>query len=266
MKISATILLNGAPKRIQQVIKALEPIDEILIYNNRASEEVLSACRLFPNVRIVSGPFTGFGPTHNSASQLAQNDWILSIDSDEVPTPELIAEIQKTPLDPKTVYSIPRRNFYRGKWIRGCGWWPDHALRLYHKQHTQFSNVQVHEKVETQGMHVISLKNSLHHYSYENISDFLNKMQSYSALFAKEWVGKRKSNPCKAALHGFFAFFKSYILKGGLRDGYEGFLISAYNGHTAFYKYLKLYEINLSNLRCPDEKASLATSREEAQK
>lgn len=266
MKISATILLNGSPKRIQQVVKALEPLDEVLIYNNGASEEVLASCRPFPNVRIASGPFTGFGPTHNKASSLARNDWILSIDSDEVPTAELVEEIQNTALDPKRVYSIPRRNFYRGKWIRGCGWWPDQALRLYNKQHTQFSDAQVHEKVETKGMSVINLKNCLQHYSYDTISDFLSKMQSYSALFAKEWAGKKNSNPCKAALHGFFAFFKSYFIKWGIRDGYEGFLISAYNGHTAFYKYLKLYETNLSNLRCPDEKASFATSREETQK
>ena len=245
MKISVTILLNGSPPYINQIVKALRGFDEVLIYDNKASEESLFTCRLYPNVTIISGPFIGFGPMHNQASDRAKNEWILSLDSDEIPSSALIEEIQKTPLDPNCVYSIPRRNFYNGKWIRGNGWWPDYALRLYNKRYTQFSNAQVHESLETKKMHVITLKNCLEHYSYHSISDFLTKMQAYSSLFAKEWKGKKRSSPCKAALHGFFAFFKSYILKLGIRDGYEGFLISAYNGHTAFYKYLKLYEANL---------------------
>lgn len=245
MKISATILLKGSPIHLDSVIQALWGLDEVLIFDNGAEEKALAICQAFPNVKIVKGTFTGFGPTHNLASELASNNWILSVDSDEVASPELIKEIQSLSLEDKTVYALPRRNFYQGHWVRGCGWWPDKALRLYNKKTTQFSNLQVHESIETKGLKVISLKNCLNHYSYDSVSDFLKKMQSYSDLFAEEWKGKKKSSPCKAALHAWFAFFKSYILKGGFRDGYPGFLISAYNGHTAFYKYLKLYELNL---------------------
>lgn len=246
MKISATILLKGTPNHLKAVIQALSGLDEVLIYDNGAEETALNICKTFSNVRIVKGNFFGFGKTHNIASNHATNDWILSIDSDEEATLELIQEIQNLSLDNHTVYSIPRRNFYQGHWVRGCGWWPDKALRLYNKKITQFSNVKVHESIETKQLNVASLKACLNHYSYDSVSNFLTKMQSYSDLFAEEWKGKKKSSPCKAALHAGFAFFKSYVLKGGIRDGYSGFLISAYNGHTAFYKYMKLYEINLS--------------------
>lgn len=245
MKISATVLLKGAPLHLQAVIESLQAMDEVLIYNNGADPVALDVCSKYANVNMVEGNFFGFGPTHNIASSLAKNDWILSIDSDEVASPALIDEIQSLDLDSKTVYSIPRRNLYNGQWIHGCGWWPDHAYRLYNKTKTQFSGVLVHESINIKGLQVKTLSNPLLHYSYDSVSDFLTKMQVYSDLFAKEWSGKKKSSPCKAALHGFFAFFKSYILKGGIRDGYAGYLISSYNGHTAFYKYLKLYELNL---------------------
>ena len=266
MKISATILLKGTPRHIEAVIQALVSLDEVLIYDNGADNQTLNTCKTFSNVRIIKGEFFGFGKTHNLASNLASNDWILSIDSDEVATPELIKEIQNLSLHDKTVYSIPRRNLYRDHWVKGCGWWPDKAFRLYNKKFTQFSSAQVHESVETKNLNVTSLKSCLNHYSYDSVSDFLKKMQSYSDLFAEEWKGKKKSSPCKAALHAGFAFFKSYILKWGIRDGYSGFLISAYNGHTAFYKYMKLYEMNLSMRLCPDEKANLSRSLEDAQK
>ena len=41
-----------------------------------------------------------------------------------------------------------------------------------------------------------------------------------------------------------FAFFKSYILQRGFLAKKEGFIISLYNANTAFYKYLKLEELN----------------------
>lgn len=244
MKISATILLKGFPPHLHRVVSSLQQLDEVLVYSNEADMGALAMLGGFPNVRIVVGDFFGFGPTHNYASEQAKHDWILSIDSDEVASEALIAEIQLLKLDPMTVYTIPRRNLYKGKWIKGCGWWPDYALRLYNKKNTCFSNAQVHESIETRGMKTVKLKNFLEHYSYNSISDFLVKMEVYSDLFAKEWVGKKKSSPLKATLRGAFAFFKSYILKGGIRDGYAGYLISSYNGHTAFYKYLKLYEAN----------------------
>ena len=138
MKISATILLKGAPKHLETVIQALQGLDEVLIYDNGAHEAALAVCHAFPNIRVVKGEFFGFGKTHNIASELASNNWILSIDSDEVVSEELQDEIKSLSLDDCTVYSIPRRNFYKGHWVRGCGWWPDKAQRLNNKQIKQF--------------------------------------------------------------------------------------------------------------------------------
>ena len=244
MKISVTILLKGQPCHLEEVLAALQGFDEVLIYDNGASPEALQICHKFSNTEIKEGPFLGFGPTHNQATAFAKNDWILSIDSDEVVTKELWEEIQRCPLDHTCIYSIPRHNEYNGKWIRWCGWSPDRVIRLYNRTKTQFSSALVHETVEHSDLKTIHLRSALKHYSYDTISDFLTKMQSYSDLFAQQNVGKKAASPFKALLHGVAAFGKSYLLKKGFLGGYEGFLISAYNGHTAFYKYLKLYEAN----------------------
>lgn len=267
--ISVTILLKGFPRHLHRVLGALETFDEILLYDNGASKEALDICHRFSNAKVVQGPFLGFGKTHNKASALASHDWILSVDSDEVVSKELALEIGSLKLDSHCVYSIPRHNEYNGKWIRWCGWYPDRVVRLYDRNTTSFSNSQVHEKVKKDRLQEVCLKMPLIHFSYENISDFLSKMQSYSELFAVEHTGKKSSSPLKALLHGFGAFLKSYFLKLGILDGYEGFLISSYNAHTAFYKYLKLYEANLilaKMRRCPDENGYLSSSINETQK
>jgi glycosyltransferase involved in cell wall biosynthesis len=243
-KISVTILTKNSHKYLKEVLEAVAPFDEVVIYDNGSTDETLEIAASFPNVNILKGPFLGFGKTHNRVSNLAKNDWILSVDSDEVVTPELAQQILSRPLVRGSVYSFPRHNEYNGKWIRWCGWYPDRQLKVYNRLDTQFTHADVHESIIATGLNEIKLNAPLKHYSYATLSDFLAKMQSYSDLFAKQNQGKKHSSPCKAVLHGWFAFFKSYVVKRGFLGGYEGFLISAYNGHTAFYKYLKLYEAN----------------------
>lgn len=242
--ISVTVLTKNSAKHLEEVLSALRSFDEVLIFDNGSSDESLQIAAQFKNVRIEKGTFDGFGPTHNKASRLAKHDWIFSVDSDEVPTAALVEEIVSRDLDARCVYSIPRHNEFNGKWIRWCGWSPDRVIRIYNKTATKFTDAMVHEGVQCEGMEVVELKEPLRHYSYDTIADFLTKMQSYSTLFAKQHAGKRSSSPLKAVGHAFYTFWKCYLFKRGFMGGYEGFLISAYNAHTAFYKYLKLYEAN----------------------
>jgi len=244
MKISVTILTKNSSKYLEEVLASAKDFDEVLIYDNGSKDNTMEITQKFPNVRIVEGSFEGFGPTHNKASAAAKYDWILSIDSDEPITPQMAQEIAQMPLDESCVYSFPRDNYFNGKFIQWCGWYPDRVIRLYNRTKTKFTNAQVHESVIDTHMKRIEMKGALKHYSYASIADFLTKMQSYSTLFAAQNQGKKSSSPIKAVLHGMFAFWKSYVLKRGFLGGYEGFVISAYNGHTAFYKYLKLYEAN----------------------
>jgi glycosyltransferase involved in cell wall biosynthesis len=243
-KISVTILTKNSQHYLPAVLEALQSFDEVLICDTGSTDDTLSIALQFPNVTLHQSPFIGFGPTHNIASELARNDWIFSIDSDEVVTPALVKELQLLRLDPSCVYSFPRRNKYKGKWIKWCGWHPDRQIRLYHRKQTRFTDAQVHESIIIGSLRHVPLKEGVIHYSYANAADFLSKMQAYSDLFATQYQGKKHSSMSKAVLHGLFAFFKSYILKKGFLGGAEGFEISVYNGNTAFYKYLKLAEKN----------------------
>jgi glycosyltransferase involved in cell wall biosynthesis len=254
--ISITILTKNSEKYLQEVLQPLYHFEEVLVCDTGSTDQTFSIIDSYlhsnadssstphPRITLAHSPFNGFGPTHNKASAMARNDWILSIDSDEVLSTELIEEIKALDLQRGCVYSIPRKNEYRGKWIRSCGWHPDRVIRLYNRLDTQFSNAQVHESILTNQVQVIHLKSYLKHYSYERVSDFLQKMQSYSTLFAIQNQGKKASSLSKAILRSGFTFFKCYFLKRGILEGREGFEISLYNALTTFYKYLKLSEAN----------------------
>lgn len=242
--ISVTVLTKNSEKYLSDVLSALAMFDEIVVCDTGSHDRTMDIAKEFPNVTLYERPFIGFGPTHNIASGLAKHDWILSIDSDEIVTPSLADEIGTLSLERGCVYSFPRHNEYKGKWIKWCGWHPDRQIRLYNRQDTRFTDAQVHEAIDAKDLKNVHLKSPLRHFSYANVSDFLQKMESYSSLFALQNKGRKSSSLPKAIAHGIFAFFKSYLLKRGFLGGSQGFEISVYNANTAFYKYLKLAEAN----------------------
>lgn len=252
--ISVTILVKNGERKLQEVLESLKYFDDILLFDTGSTDKTLEIASQFPSVKVHCHPFSGFGPSHNQAAALAKHDWILSIDADEVLSTPLANEILSLRLDPSKVYSFPFHNFFNGRHIRWCGWHPDRHIRLYNRSKTCFTEALVHEGIILDHVQEVPLKHPIYHYSYGSISDFLIKMERYSTLFASQNVGKRKSSPWIAIGHGLAAFFKSYVLKQGIFGGYEGFLISIYNGHVAFYKYLKLFHANASNLNVPSDR------------
>jgi len=242
--ISVTILTKNSEKHLHEVLESTSTFDEVIVYDTGSTDSTFDIAKKFSNVVIRHGKLDGFGPTHNLTSECAIHDWILSIDSDEIVSPEMVKEIHKMTLNETCVYSFPRHNYYNGKWIRWCGWYPDHQIRLYHRRNTRFSDAQVHESILTENMQLVPLKCPIKHYSYACTADFLDKMQTYSDLFAKQYAGKKRSSVWTALGHATFTFFKNYLLKRGFLGGFEGFVISWYNANTAFYKYIKLMEVN----------------------
>ena len=240
--ISVCILTKNSARTLRETLESTRAFPEVLLLDNGSTDATLLIAQEFPNVKVHHSPFLGFGPLRNEAARLAAHDWILALDSDEVLSAPLIYELLSLQFEPKSAYAIQRHNFYNGKWIKGCGWHPEKVFRLYHRGEGRYSEAKVHESLLLTHLTPRTLNAEIFHTPYRTTTDFLHKMQHYSTLFAEEHKGK-KSSFSKALFHGIFAFFKSYVLKGGLFLGKEGFLISLYNGNTTFYKYIKLWEL-----------------------
>lgn len=248
-KISVTILTKNSQKYLEKCLKALVKFDEIIILDNGSSDKTLEIADTFKNVKIHKNEFIGFGPLKNLATSYAKNDWILSIDSDEIFSEILVSEILNLYLENTKIYSILRDNYYNQKLIKCCGWANDFVNRLFNKQVTKFNGKQVHESIIlTKDIKIKKLKNSFKHYSFDNTSQLIDKMQQYSTLYAQELKNKKSSSPIKALFRSFFTFIKNYCIQKGFLYGYEGFLISISNANGTFYKYIKLYEENKDEL------------------
>ncbi len=246
IKITITMLTKNNERTLEKVLASTRNFEEVILVDTGSTDETLSIASKFLNVKIHEEPFTSFGELKNQAATLASNDWILSLDSDEELSINLQKELLELSPSDQTLYSIPFINFYRGKKINHSGWQNEKHVRLYNRKITGFSESRIHEKIKEENLQVATLKHPIYHTSYLCIDDFLRKLQAYSSLFAEQNKDVKKSSFGTALAHGFFSFFKSYILKKGIFGGQEGFLISFYNSQVAFYKYLKLEELNRS--------------------
>ena len=250
-KISAVILTNNSQRLLREVLKSLCRLDEVVILDSGSQDNTLAIASDFENVHIYHHEFVGFGEMKKIGSMLAKNDWILSIDSDEIASDLLINELLNTPLEDDYCYSYDVKNYFNQKHIKSCGWYPDRFCGIYHKKRANFDDSAVHEKIislDSKPLKVIALKGHISHYPYQNINDFLTKMQKYTTLYARDFAGKKQSSLWKACMHSLWCFIKNYCLQKGFLEGYEGLVIATYNAQSAFWKYIKLYEAN-KNLR-----------------
>lgn len=241
--ISVVMIAHNAQHTLESSLKSLETFKEVIIYENNSTDDTVKIAKSFPNVKLIQGDFFGFGPTKNIAISYAKNDWILSLDSDEILSDTFIKNLKNIRLNTNYAYTILRTNYYKDTQIKHC-WGNDIIVRLFNKSRTNFTDTKVHEKIMTYQLEIEHLQGFVKHYPYSNVSDFILKLNNYSTIYAQDNIGKKSSSPTKAFFNGAYSFLKTYFIKQGFRDGYPGLLIAFSHMATNFYKYIKLYELN----------------------
>lgn len=245
MDISAVIIAYNEERRLESTLKSLDGIaSEIIVVDSFSNDDTIKVAKKYTN-RTFQRKWTNFADQKNYANSLASYPWILSLDADERLSPELreeILQIKKGEPD-CSGFSMPRRVFYLGKWIRHSGWYPDRKIRLFHKDKARWEGEYVHEKLIIEGK-IQKLSGSIYHFTYRNISEHLDRINKFSDLGAQKlYVQRKKCRLYHLVFLPFFRFTKSYFLKAGFLDGFAGFVISALNGYSIFIRYAKLREI-----------------------
>jgi len=243
MNLSVVVISLNEQDNIERCLKSVQWADEVLVYDSGSKDRTVQIAQSL-GARVIQGEWLGFGPTKFKAAGLAKNDWILSLDADEVVSSELADEIQDYRLDEHVAYRLPRLSNYLNHWVRFGGWYPDYQIRLFNRKFSQWNQNTIHEKVE--GAKYQRLSNPLHHYVFKNIEHHIQTNNRYSGLLAqKMWdSGKRFS-----WFHFFtkppVKFFETYVLKLGFLDGWVGYFIAKSAAYSVFLKWAKLKEMEL---------------------
>jgi len=231
-KLSIVIITKNEEKFIGDAIKSSLFADEVLILDSGSTDDT---CKIATKLgaKVFKEKWYGFGAQKNLAVDLASNDWVFVLDSDERITEELKDEILKTLENPRVDgYFVARLNKFFGKDIKTCGLYPDYSIRLFNRKLGKFNEVSVHESVQLQTK-AENLKNHMIHFAYDSIDEFIFKQNRYSTL------NHKKRSLLKAIINPYWTFFKLFILKQGFKDGWHGFVISKLYAQYTFWKYIK---------------------------
>lgn len=249
MKISATIITLNEAEHIRLACESVSWADEIVVVDSGSTDgtrEIAREC----GARVIENAWPGFAAQKQFAAEQTSHDWIFSLDADERVSDELRKSIQsllnKDDAPRADGYSIARRAFYMGRWIRGGGWYPDRQLRLYNKTRGRWEGAHIHESVKMDpDARVQLLPGDLLHYTVKDAAEHQRMIgERYAPLGARKMFDQgRRASALQIATAGPAAFIRSFILKGGFRDGLAGFAIARFAAHHAFLKHLMLREL-----------------------
>lgn len=253
MNITATIITFNEAENIRAACESVAWADEILVVDSD-STDATRAIAEEAGARVISRPWPGFAAQKQFAAEQTRNEWVFSLDADERVSDELrgsIADLRRADENQLADgYRIARRAFYMGRWIRGGGWYPDYQLRLYRKSRGGWQGAYVHESVKMdQGARIKTLLGDLLHYTCIDAAHHHRMIgERYAPLAARQMFEQgRRSSLFKVGTVGPATFIRSFILKGGFRDGLAGFTIASFAAHHAFLKYLMLWELQNDN-------------------
>ncbi len=249
-------MISGAEAR--RIGRALESVSgwtaETVVVLNQEVADYTEAIARQSGARLFRESWKGHIAQKNSAALKAAQPWILGLDADEAVSPELRREIEQTfaapdRLEPFTAFSFPRLTQFCGRWIRHGDWYPDRGTRLWRKGAAVWAGVDPHDRLEVKGR-VGRLNGNLHHYPAATLNDQIAKISAYSDAFVADRVPRGTSTGwLDMALRPAWRFARSYVLRLGFLDGWQGLYIA---WMTAFYSATRYAKLRVAQDRHED--------------
>lgn len=277
LDLSVIILTYNEELHIQRCIENVNDIaKEIFIIDSFSTDKTLEIAKRYPKVKILQNKWQ-----NNYAFQFnwgldnapITGRWILRLDADEYLLPELIEELKdKLPKmsDDVSGISFNRRHIFLNKWMKH-GIYPVTLLRLFRNGKGRCEQRLMDEHIQISEGKSICFDHDFCDHNLNNLSWFCHKHVNYAVREAADLIDieigltgaaesdegrhinsqaeskrKKKHSYARKPLfwRSFAYFIYRYFLKGGWRDGKEGFIFTFIQGW--WYRTLvdaKVYEI-----------------------
>jgi len=242
--LSIIIITYNEEKNIERAIKSSKFADEIIVVDSYSTD---NTCQIAKDLKakVFQNKFKGYGNQKNYAITKCSNQWIFSLDADEEITEELQIEILSTikKNENNYIYSVNRKTFFNGKWIKYGGWCPDYVSRLFKVETAKWNESNVHESlIPKDGSLPNKLNSSLNHFSFPTFMSQINTNIRYAKLGAKTLIEtSNKPSIAKVVLKPLGKFIECYFIKKGFLDGKEGFFIAINASYSMYMKYSFAY-------------------------
>ncbi len=245
-QLSVVLITLNEEARLANCLESLPSDCEIIVLDSSSTDRTVAIAREY-GARVEARDFDDFAAQKNAAVALATRPWVLSLDADEVLSPELqsaIARITAGQGGNAAAYRLTRRLVFQGRRLR-FGKAVDHPIRLFSRGSGQFVSA-IHERLEISGP-IANLPGELLHYSYADLTDYFSRFNRYTSRVAENHFNKGHPMPfcVKHWLRPWTEFLYRYVFRLGFLDGYPGYTYALVSSLYTYVKYAKLRELQL---------------------
>lgn len=250
MKNKISVVLNtfNEERNIARALNSVKWVDEVVVCDMYSEDKTVEIAKKMGAKVVLHKPQKYVELVRNFNTSQASNDWILILDPDEEVSESLANKLQELVNTCEASFiEIPRKNIIFGKWMKNSMWWPDYNIRLFKKGSVIWGE-EIHRppKTEGNGLRLAPEENfAIIHHHYENISQFINRMDRYTTAQSEELVRNGyKFNWVDLIHKPVGEFLSRYFANRGFEDGLRGFALSLLQTFSYLVMYLKVWEID----------------------
>jgi glycosyltransferase involved in cell wall biosynthesis len=248
-KLTALIPCYNEEENIEACLQSVMWADEVLAVDSFSTDRTIDILRKYTG-RILQHEYINSAAQKNWAIPQAKYEWVLIVDSDERVPPALRDEIQELlRRDPdKDGYWIHRSNQLMGKPVKYSGWGRDSVLRLFRRDLGRYRVKRVHAEIELESTGMLTAR--LEHHTVSSMASWIAKIDRYTTWKAQDKFEKGVSSPVlHLLLRPPCRFFKDFVLRLGILDGWRGFLIAAMSSLAELIMAAKLTQMTIEKRR-----------------
>ena len=274
LPITAIVLTFNEERNIEACLDSLRGnVAQIVIVDSYSTDRTLELARRYTN-DVFQNRWVNYATQYEWATTLPaiNQPWILRVDADERWTPQGFAQLSELVRqdDLDGIY-VRMKIYFMGRWIQHGSFYPNHFLRVYRRDKGSIEKRWMDEHIEVRGRTVVSDIDVIeaNYDRQKNLALFTTKHNGYSTREAidllllrhqrrppsvaslgqtkterKRWIKENIYARTPLFVRPLAYFSYRYFLRGGFRDGPEGFVFHVLQG--LWYRFLvdsKIYQI-----------------------
>ena len=245
LPISIAIIAKNEERNLQRLLPVACAVARqvVVVVDNASTDRTAEVCKEH-GVVMLEEPWHGSIEQKNIAIALCSEEWVWSLDADEIPDERMLAAVRTYVSEAESSAArVQRRTVYMGKKLRHA-WQPDVHLRLVHRSlQPRFVNHNGHDKMQCDGKETVLLQGWLDHYSFVSVAHHFEKTVYYARLGAEDYHARgRSAGLSNLVINPLVAWFKMSVMRGALLDGLPGVLAGLSAWLHVFLKYAMLIE------------------------
>ncbi len=245
VKISAYIVTLNEEKRLGKTLQALKKVaDEIFVIDSGSTDKTQEIAEKY-GAKFLFHKWKNISAQKHYGQELCHNDWVLSLDADEVLSPELIAEIKEKMKNPTAdAYKMKICDMLPGDKKPRLLAKTYNQVRLYNRKKSNMPDDLTHDRVVVGEVAAVEqLKSKVHHYSYVSLAQTWFKLNMYTDELVKVAV-KEGRYYTRLRLYTEFPrqFLVYYFKKRYFLYGTCGFWMATTYAYFRFLKIAKWFE------------------------